>query len=62
MTCAECGNSKGMDFKCITCCVNWLKTMPDDDYRKLNAPAIKHAVSEDHLNAVREEYKLSRMK
>ena len=59
-TCETCGIYDKIDFKCVTCCVRWLKSMPDDKWRKANAPAIAAAVSDDHLNVVREIYKLQK--
>lgn len=56
MACKICKTTRFMEFECVACCLRWLGGM-DSETQKLNAPVIKFAVSEQHLDAVREAWK-----
>ena len=56
MACEICKTKRFMEFECVACCVRWLSGMSKEEM-KLNAQVIKFAVSEQHLNDVREAWK-----
>ena len=61
INCATCKTTDAVNPECIDCCVKWMNTMlaetNDPAYLTVNAPTIKFAVSEEHLNDVREAWK-----
>lgn len=63
MTCLTCAKPaqyrRTVTLECIACCVRWLNQMTREEMQ-INAPVIRHAVSAEHLEAVREAWKTQR--
>ena len=57
LTCAKPPQyRRTVTLECIACCLRWLGQMTGEE-RQINAPVIGHAVSAEHLEAVREAWK-----
>lgn len=58
MTCQHCATNAGkVDFDCVGCAVRWLMQMSREEM-ELNAPVIGLIKGNDHVEKVREAYRI----